>query len=80
MCFIIYPLAIYQRQQVSFIVIAGKGRRTSLLSLIKSGFDIFKCRGKSGNLMLCDRAFSWSECHLVALIAVEVYYYLFSEW
>lgn len=29
--------------------------------------------------MLQDRAFSWSECHMVTLIAVEVYCYLFSE-
>lgn len=49
----------------------GKAR-TSLRCLLKRGFDAFKSRGKSGNLMLQDRAFSWSECHVAALIAVEV--------
>lgn len=46
--------------------IVGKAR-TSLHCLVKCGFDAFKSRGKSGNLMLQDRAFSWSECHMVAV-------------
>lgn len=46
--------------------IVGKAR-TSLHCLVKRDFDAFKSRGKSGNLMLQDRAFSWSECHMFAI-------------
>lgn len=43
---------------------------------IKSGSDIFNGRGKFDELVSYD---SWSECHMIVLIATEVYYYLFSE-
>lgn len=73
--FIISPLAIYQQQQISFIIVVWKSRLFLYFS-IKSSSGSFNRRGKFDELVSYD---SCSECHMIVLIAVKVYYYLFSE-
>lgn len=43
---------------------------------MKSGSAILNGRGKFDELLSCD---SWSECHMILLIATEIHYNLFSE-